>query len=127
MIKQEFRFTLKVFLRLLIFIGIAYLLITLLSSKSKKEEVSPTLGDITTLIEEETDDGFINDLYQKLPDQSRQQLENVKDTQTSVFIQKKIDLAKEQVVNFSDEQIKEIKKAVVQEKCEEIIRNIDEN
>jgi hypothetical protein len=120
--KKEFHFTFKVFLRLLIFFLIIYLSISYFSSNKEKD---PILGDSTTLISEDDQNRVINDLYQRLPESSRHQLENFQDTQIAIYIKDKTDFIKEQTNGFPDRQIKEFQKSLIKKISQDMIDSID--
>lgn len=122
--KERFHFTLKVLFRILIFALIIYLSIIWLSSK---QDSAPILGDTTTLIDEDTKNDFVNDLYQKLPDRSRQQLENFEETSLFLYFQEKVSFIQQQTDGFPDRQIKEVQKAIIKKVSQEMVNSIEEN
>jgi len=102
--EKKFHFTFKVFIRLLIFGLIIYFSINWFSSKKQS-----VLGDVD----------ITPNLYQKLPENSRYQIDKFfKDTST--LIQQKLN-------GFPQKQIKEIKKAVIKNVSDDIIKNIDKD
>lgn len=114
--KKEFRFTFKVFLRLFIFSLIIYFSIKWFSSQKP-----PILGAVDiTLSKEESKNNFLSDLYLKLPENSRYQLEHLNENKTIILIQ-------DQLNGFPSKQIKEIQKAVIKNVSDSMIKNIDED
>ena len=68
-----------------------------------------------------------NNIYNSIPQKSREQLENLGQTPAGIFIQEKINFIKEQSQDFPQKQIKEIQKMVVKSIYENTVRNIDSN
>ena len=66
-----------------------------------------------------------NDIYQSIPENSRKQLENFNQNQTTILIQEKINLIKEQSQGFPQKQIKEIQKMIVNNIHQNTLRSID--
>ena len=113
--EKKFHFSFKVFVRLLIFTLIIYFSINWFSSQKQS-----VLGDVDiTLLDEETKNTFFTNLYKKLPENSRYQIDNFFKN-TSAVIQQKLN-------GFPQKQIKEIKKAVIKNVSDDIIKNIDKD
>jgi hypothetical protein len=117
--KKEFHFTFKVFLRLLIFSILVYFSIKYFQQKVREKSVLGAV-DVTLALDEETQSTFLSDLYQKLPESSRQQVEHLNENQIVVFLQTQLD-------GFPSRQIKEIQKSFIKKVSEDMIKNIDEN
>lgn len=119
--KKEFHFTFGVFLRLLIFSLIIYFSINYFISQ-KNISFSSTV-DSTLAIDEETKNTFLpqflQNIYSKLPENSRYQLEHIKENQTIISIQNQLN-------GFPGKQIKELQKLIVRNVSDTIIKNIDE-
>jgi hypothetical protein len=127
--KKEFRFTFQNLLRLLVFFLIVFILITFFSSKEKADK---SLNDPTVLGEETATPSaqlqvknITDDLYQKIPPKSRQQLENLNQNPVIISIQEKFQELQKAANGFPDKQIKEIKKSIVKSIYEDMMRNID--
>lgn len=120
--KKEFHFTFGVFLRLLIFSLIIYFSINYFISQ-KNNSFSSTI-DSTLAIDEETKNTFLpqflQNIYSKLPENSRYQIEHIKENQTIISIQNQLN-------GFPGKQIKEIQKMIVKNVSDNIIKNIDQN
>lgn len=120
--KKEFHFTFGVFLRLLIFFLIIYFSINYFAS-SKNNLSSPSI-DTTLAIDEQTKNNllpnFFQNIYGKLPESSRYQIEHLKENSTIVYLQNQLD-------GFPQKQIKEIQKMIVKNVSDNIIKNIDQN
>jgi hypothetical protein len=121
--EKSFHFTFKVFIRLLIFGLIIYFSIIWFSSQKQA-----VLGEIdTTLLSEETQNTFFPSLYQKLPEESRYQLEHFNETKMGLFFQDKFGFLQSQLNGFPSRQIKEVKKSVIKNVSDDMIENIDKN
>ena len=120
--KKQFHFTFGVFLRLLIFSLIIYFSINYFISQ-KNSSFSSTI-DSTLAIDEETKNNFLpqflQNIYSKLPENSRYQIEHIKENQIVLSIQDKLN-------GFPGKQIKELQKLIVKNVSETIIKNIDGN
>jgi hypothetical protein len=66
-----------------------------------------------------------NNIYNSIPQKSREQLENLGQTPAGLFIQEKINFIKEQTQGFPQKQIKEIQKAIIKNVYENTLKNID--
>jgi hypothetical protein len=127
--KKHTKFTFQSLIRLVIF---SIILFFIISSVSGQKINSPDVIDPTLSVNEK-EFGFIlgktteigNDIYQKIPLKSRQQLENINQNPAVIFIQGKIDLIKEQSQGFPQKQIKEIQKTIIKNIYENTVRNID--
>jgi len=120
--KKQFHFTFGVFVRLLIFFAIVYFSINYFISQ-KNSSFSSTI-DSTLAIDEETKNNFLpqflQNIYSKLPENSRYQIEHIKENQTIISIQNQLN-------GFPGKQIKELQKLIVKNVSDNIIKNIDEN
>jgi len=120
--KKEFHFTFGVFLRLLIFSLIIYFSINYFISQ--KNNSFSLVTDSTLAIDEETKNKllpqFFQTIYTKLPENSRYQIEHIKENQTLISIQNQLN-------GFPGKQIKELQKLIVKNVSDTIIKNIDEN
>ena len=121
--EKKFHFTFKNFIRLLIFTLIIYFSINWFSNNQKPS----VLGDIdTTLLDVENKNNLAPNLYQKLPESSRYQIEHFNETKIGVFFQDKFSFLQSQLNGFPTRQIKEIQKSVIKNVSDDIIKNIDE-
>lgn len=127
--KKHTKFTFKSFIRLVIFAIIVFLIISFISGQKLN---SKKIIDNTLSVDEEKSNLILgttteigNNIYQSIPEKSREQLENFNTSPTMIFIQDKINFVKEQTKDFPQKQIKEIQKAVVKSIYENTIRNIE--
>lgn len=120
--KKEFHFTFGVFLRLLIFFLIIYFSINYFASQ--KNNLSTPIVDSTLAIDEQTKNNLLptvwQNIYSKLPENSRYQIEHIKENSTVVYLQNQLN-------GFPQKQIKEIQKMIVKNVSDNIIKNIDQN
>lgn len=127
--KKHTRFTFQSFIRLVIFAVVVFLIISFVSGKKLN---STQIIDKTLSIDEQKT-GFVlgktteitNNIYQSIPQKSREQLENFNTSSTMIFVQDKINFVKEQTKDFPQKQIKEIQKIVAKSVYENTIRNIE--
>lgn len=66
-------------------------------------------------------------MYSKLPEGSRHQLENFNQTQIGKFFSNSSEFIKSKLDGFPQKQIKEIKKGIIKNISDDMIKNIDEN
>lgn len=111
-------------IRLIIFILIIFFSIQWLSHQKQSNS---NLSDPTTYINEEIKNNFLSNIYQKLPKDSRYQLEHFNETKVGIFFQDTSKYIQQQLNGFPDKQIKEIKKSVIKNISDDMIKNIDEN
>lgn len=120
--KKQFHFTFGIFIRLLIFFCIIYFSIIYFSNQNKKIDIQSI--DTTLAIDEETKNTllpqFFQNIYNKLPENSRYQIEHIKENQTVISIQNQLN-------GFPGRQIKELQKLIVKNISDNIIKNIEEN
>jgi hypothetical protein len=107
------KITFKSIVRSIIFIVIIYFSIIWLSNQ---KQLNSNISDPTIVLGEHTSNTLLLDLYQKLPADSRYQLEHLNQTKLGLWVQ-----------DFPSRQIKEIQKAVVKNVSDGIIKNIDKN
>lgn len=69
----------------------------------------------------------LGDMYQKLPPSSRQQLESFNQTQIGQFISNSTEFIKLKLDGFPQKQIKEIKKEIIRNISDDMIKSIDQN
>jgi len=118
------RITFKSVLRLAIFLVIVFLLISWFSQNQ-----SPKLStnDPTVFIGETvSSSNVLGAMYSKLPEDSRNQLENFNDSTVGKFITNTTKQIQNSLDGFPQKQIKEIKKAVIKNISDDMIKNIDE-
>jgi hypothetical protein len=112
-------------IRLIIFGVIVFFLISWFSQSSNPI----TLSDDPTLFVGETiqSSNVLGDMYSKLPEDSRRQLENFNQTQVGRFFSNSSEFIKSKLDGFPQKQIKEIKKGIIKNISDDMIKNIDEN
>ena len=127
--KKHVKFTFQSIIRLVVFSVIIFFIISYISGQKSN---SPLNLDPTISLDEKQSNFILgktteigNDIYQSIPENSRQQLENLNQTPAIIFIQEKINLIKEQTQDFPQKQIKEIQKMVAKSVYENTVRNID--
>ncbi len=119
------RITFGSIIRLIIFAIIVYLLISWFSQKSS---VNTSISDPTLFIGETVSSSNVfSNLYSKLPENSRHQLENFNQTQVGKFISNSTEFIKSKLDGFPQKQIKEIKKGIIKNVSDDMIKNIDQN
>lgn len=106
--------------RLAVFTLLVYFLIIYLSSSSNPNPTSipNVLGDSIQLPQ---------NLYQALPESSRQKLQNLEHNPDIVNFQNKIDQLQQQVKNFPQKQINDFKKQIIQSIYQDLMKGIDSN
>jgi hypothetical protein len=124
--KKEYHFTFKTIGRLLIFSVFFYLLVNYLSSQ-KQPVFDPTvLGDEDTNSSMIVKDTF-NELYKKLPPNSRETIENFGTNPVIIQAQKEIEKIKALTAGFPQKQIKELQKQLIDRLYQTVINNINQN
>ena len=123
--KKPQTITFKSIFRLAVFLLIIFFLISWLSHQSSSEI---TQDDPTLFIgEANSSSTVLGDMYNKLPEDSRQQLENINQTEFGKFISNTSEYIKVQLNGFPQKQIKEIKKEIIRNISDDMIKSIDEN
>ena len=119
--------TFKSIFRFIIFLLLVWLIISFLNqqNQSKKLVNDPTLS--LDEISQSFGGDVLGDMYSKLPQDSRNQIENFNQTEIGKFLDTSFKNIQESLNGFPQKQIKEIKKAVVKNISDEMIRNIDED
>lgn len=110
------KITFRSIIRLIIFGLIVYFSITYLSSQ---KQIDSSLTDPTVILGEQTKNTLFSDLYQKIPESNRNKLDSIIND-TSKFLEEKLN-------GFPDKQIKEIKKSIIKNVSDDIIKSIDQN
>ncbi|MDD2482741.1 MAG: hypothetical protein PHE32_02685 [Candidatus Shapirobacteria bacterium] len=127
--KKHVKFTFKSIIRLIIFSVIIFFIISYISGQKLNSSLSidPTISinekQSNFILGKTTEIG--NNIYNSIPEGSRQQLENLNQTPAVNFIQEKINLIKEASQGFPQKQIKEIQKMLLKNVYENSLRNID--
>lgn len=127
--KKHTKFTFQSLIRLIIFSVIVFFTISFIANQklnsSKKIDPSVYLDEDQSnfILGKTTEIG--NDIYQSIPEESRNQLKNLNQNPVVIFIQEKINEIKEASQGFPQKQIKEIKKMVIQNIYENTLRSID--
>jgi len=114
-IKKQ-RITFNSIFRLIIFSFIIFFSISWLSQNSNDQT---PLTDPTLFIGETVSPNVLGDMYNNLPEDSRNQF--------SQFISNSTEFIKSKFNGFPQTQIKEIKKAIIRNISDDMIKNIDEN
>ena len=122
--KKPQTITFKSILRLAVFILIVFFLISWLNQEPSSEVAQ---SDPTLFIGETESSNVLGDVYDQLPEDSRQQLENLDQTEIGKFISNTSEYIKVQLDGFPQKQIKEIKKEIIRNISEDMIKSIDEN
>jgi len=110
------KITFQSIIRLIIFSTVIYFSIIWLSSK---KQLDSSFSDPTVVLGEQTNNTFFSDLYQKIPESNRNKLDNIIND-TSKFLEEKLN-------GFPNKQIKELKKGIIKNISDDIIKNIDQN
>lgn len=118
--KNKFHFSSAFIFRLVIFSALFVLSINYLSGQKNQILNDPTV------LGSETSSDLIDQIYQLLPPESRQHLEQLNQTALYRQIQDKIASIQSQIGNFPNQQIKEIKKEIINRLYQDIIKNIDQ-
>ena len=112
-------------IRLIIFAVIVYFLISWFSQKPSN---NISVDDPTLFIgETASSSNVFGNLYSKLPENSRHQLENFNQTQAGQLISASTEFIKSKLDGFPQKQIKEIKKGIIKNISDDMIKNIDQN
>lgn len=109
---KKYKFTLKTVLRVLIFLFVVFLLISILAQNS--------FGIIPSFNID------YNKIYQKVPSSFRTQLESIPSNPVIINSQIKINEISSQGFSFFDNQIKEIKKLLIRRVADDMIKKIDQ-
>jgi len=119
------KITFRSIFRLIIFLVILFLVILFLDQQNRHGE---TIDDPTLIIGESLEQGdVLGEIYSKLPQDSRNQMENFDQTEVGIFLNNSFQSLQQKLDGFPQKQIKEIKKAVIKNISDDMIRNIDEN
>ena len=126
--KKVTKFTFQSFFRLLVFGILTFFIISLISGK----KIKPDISDPTLSSNEESNNYILgktteisNQIYQSIPPESRQQLENLNQNPVVNFMQKQIELIKQQSQDFPQKQIKEIQKIILTNIYQSSMKQID--
>lgn len=112
-------------IRLTIFGIIVFFLINWLS-RSKNPTISS--NDPTLFVGETIEpSNVLGDMYSKLPEDSRHQIETFNQTQVGKLIYNSTEFIKSKLDGFPQKQIKEIKKGIIKNISDDMIKNIDQN
>ena len=113
---SKFHLSIAVIIRLIIFALVVFGSINYLSSQNKSPLV---LGENTEI------KPIFDTFYQMIPSGSQEKINNLSSNQTVIFIQNKINQIKTETNGFPQKQIIEIKKAVVKEIYQNVMKSID--
>jgi len=127
--KKEYHFSFQTVLRLLIFSGIVYLLITLISAKKldHSSRYDPTvLGEETSSASAQLFiKNTLDSTFKMLPPKSQETIKNFHQNPLYLTVQKNLDFLKKESENFPQKQVKEIKKSIINEIYKNMMDNID--
>ena len=70
---------------------------------------------------------FFDQIYQSLPSDSRQKIENIEQNTALIYIQKKYDDLKDQANGFPGRQINQLKKEIIQSIYQDLMKGIDQD
>ena len=127
--KKHVKFTFQSLIRLIVFSVIIFFIISYISSQklNSSTNIDPTISldekQSNFILGKTTEIG--NNIYQSIPQKSREQLENLNQSPIMMIIQEKINLLKEQSQGFPQKQIKEIQKMLLKNVYENTIKTID--
>lgn len=116
------KITFKSIVRLSILLIIIYILINILS-QSKKTSLLP--NDPTSYVGENTGGQIFSNIYSKLPQESRYQLEHFDQTFIGKTYKQSVDYIQLQLNGFPQKQIKQIKKDLIKNISDDLIKDID--
>lgn len=116
--------TFKSIFRLILFLLIILIIISIISSQKTNQT---EIDDPTVYIGESLGGDVLGEVYSKLPEKSRYQIENFNQTEVGIFFQNSTEYLKTQLNGFPQKQIKEIKKAIIKNISDDMIKNIEEN
>jgi len=116
--KKSFRFTPQVLIRLVIFCVAVYYSFSYLMTSSGTLATPSILGTQTVK-------PYSDWLYQQLPPESRNLVENFNQNPTVVYVENKINDFKTQLNGFPETQIKEIQKQLVKNISDKLIESIE--
>ena len=108
--KKVQKITFKSILRLTFFLLLIFLFINFLDQKNSQKN---TLSNIVLPIDESFGGQILGEIYTKLPEKSRYQLENFDQTIVGQFISNSSNYIKDQLNGFPQKQIKQFKKELI--------------
>lgn len=125
--KSEFKFTLTHLVRLLIFFAVIALAILYLSSQSPQNFPidSTVLGDSTSVPNRALAPA-LDYLWSQVPPSSRESLENLSNLPIIKNTESTLSNLQQEIPDYIQAQIKEIKKTIVKNIADDIIRSIEE-
>jgi hypothetical protein len=118
------KITFKSIFRLVIFLLLVWVIISFLSQQSQLKQ---NINDPTISLEEALNNNVLGEMYSKLPSDSRNQIENFNQTKTGKFFSSSFEYIKEKLDGFPQKQIREIKKTIIKNVSDEMIRQVEEN
>lgn len=122
--KKPFKFTFKVFLRILLFFIVLIMLLFYLFSlieKKQKKTIIKNNNNSPSVLGDET----VNNIYEKLPSNIKESIDSVSQNSAIIYVENKIEEIKEQGGQFVQNQIKEIKKALLKVFFQNINKSIE--
>lgn len=70
---------------------------------------------------------FFDQIYQSLPADSRQKIENIEQLPAIIYIQEKHHQLKDQIKDFPQRQINQLKKEIIQSTYDDLMEDIDQD
>ena len=122
--KKVQKITFKSIFRLFFFLLLIFLLINFLDQKNSQKN---TLLNIALPIDESFGGKVLGEIYAKLPETSRYQLEHLDQTVAGQFVINSSNYIKDQLNGFPQKQIKQFKKDLIKNVSDELIKGIDNN
>lgn len=122
--KKVQKITFRSILRLSFFLLIVFLLINFLDQKNNQKN---TTLDFSLPINESVGGQILGEMYIKLPEKSRYQLEHFDQTTIGIYINNTTNYIKDQLNGFPQKQIKQFKKDLIKSVSDELIKDIDNN
>lgn len=120
--KKHTRFTFQSLIRLAIFSLLLFFIISFISDQ-KLNSPKINIGQSNSILGKTTEIG--NNIYQSIPQNSRQQLENLNQNPAIIFIQQKFNDLKNQTQGFPQKQIKDVQKIILKTMYESSVKKID--
>lgn len=124
--KKPFKFTFKVFIRIVVFLIIFVLILFYVSSSISKKEKNSDYSDYqdkyeASILGEQT----VANIYEQIPPHIKEPIENISQNSAIIYVEEKIQEIKEQGSSFISNQMKEIKKAILKAFFQNINKSIE--
>jgi hypothetical protein len=122
--KEKTKIGFSSILRLIIFLFLVFALISFLAGKTIN---SKPADNPSAVLGESFGGDILGELYSQLPESSRSQIENINQTPIGKFFADTIKNIQSQLDGFPQKQIKDIKKNLIKNISDDMIRSLDEN